>query len=102
MGQSRILHRTGYSLLYRRQGIYSFRKFVPKDLREIIGQREIKVSLRTNDFETASADSLSKSSKLTVASMKPDVSSPTPMLAPSAPFNRTLRTAGSGHELKTS
>ena len=47
MGQSRILHRTGYSLLYRRQGIYRFRKFVPKDLREIIGHREIKVSLRT-------------------------------------------------------
>jgi integrase len=53
MGQSRILHRTGYSLLYRRQGIYRFRKFVPKDLREIIGQREIKVSLRTTDLETA-------------------------------------------------
>jgi integrase len=53
MGQSRILHRTGYSLLYRRQGIYRFRRFVPKDLREIIGQREIKVSLRTTDLETA-------------------------------------------------
>jgi hypothetical protein len=53
MGQSRILHRTGYSFLYRRQGIYRFRKFVPKDLREIIGQREIKVSLRTSDLETA-------------------------------------------------
>jgi integrase len=53
MGQSRILYRTGYSLLYRRQGIYRFRKFVPKELREIIGQREIKVSLRTTDLETA-------------------------------------------------
>jgi integrase len=45
--------RTGYSLLYRRQGIYRFRRFVPKDLREIIGRREIKVSLRTNDLDTA-------------------------------------------------
>src|SRR5262245_47930148 len=53
MGQSRILYRTGYSLLYRRQGIYRFRKFVPKELREIIGQREIKVSFRTTDLETA-------------------------------------------------
>jgi hypothetical protein len=33
--------------------MYRFRKFVPKDLREIIGQREIKVSLRTTDLETA-------------------------------------------------
>jgi integrase len=53
MGQSRILHRTGHSLLYRRQGIYRFRRFVPKALREIIGQREIKVSLRTTDLGTA-------------------------------------------------
>jgi Phage integrase SAM-like domain len=45
--------RTGYSLLYRRQGIYRFRKFVPKDLREIIGKREIKVSLQTSDLDTA-------------------------------------------------
>ena len=45
--------RTGYSLLYRRQGIYRFRRFVPKDLREIIGRREIKVSLRTTDLDTA-------------------------------------------------
>lgn len=42
--------RTGYSLLYRRQGIYRFRRFVPKELREIIGRREIKVSLRTTDL----------------------------------------------------
>jgi integrase len=53
MGQWRNLLRTGYSLLYRRQGIYRFRKFVPKDLREIIGKREIKVSLRTNDLDIA-------------------------------------------------
>jgi len=53
MGLRRNLLRTGYSLLYRRQGIYRFRKFVPKDLREIIGKREIKVSLHTNDLDTA-------------------------------------------------
>jgi integrase len=45
--------RTGYSLLYRRQGIYRFRRVVPKELREIIGQREIKVSLRTADLVEA-------------------------------------------------
>src|SRR5262249_32502996 len=53
MGQQRILLRTGFSLLYRRQGIYRFRKFVPKELREILGKREIKVSLRTTDLDTA-------------------------------------------------
>ncbi len=53
MGQKRILLRPGYSLLYRRQGIYRFRKFAPKDLREIFGKREIKVSLHTNDLDTA-------------------------------------------------
>jgi hypothetical protein len=36
---------TGYSLLYRRQGIYRFRRIVPKDVREIMGRREIKISL---------------------------------------------------------
>ena len=45
--------RTGYSLLYRRQGIYRFRRIVPRELREIIGRREIKVSLRTTDPDTA-------------------------------------------------
>ena len=53
MGQQRILLRTGFSLLYRRQGIYRFRKFVPKELREILGKREIKVSLPTTDLDTA-------------------------------------------------
>jgi integrase len=48
-----LRERTGYSLLYRRKGIYRFRRFVPKDLRDIIGHREIKVSLRTTDLNTA-------------------------------------------------
>ena len=51
--QRRPLWRTGYSLLYRRQGIYRYRRQVPKELREIIGRREIKISLRTTDPETA-------------------------------------------------
>jgi integrase len=53
MGLQRSLLRTGFSLLYRRQGIYRFRKFVPKELREILRKREIKVSLRTTDLDTA-------------------------------------------------
>src|SRR6267378_3988076 len=44
---------TGFSLLYRRQGIYRFRRVVPKELRDIIGVREIKVSLRTTDPDEA-------------------------------------------------
>jgi len=44
---------TGFSLLYRRQGIYRFRRVVPKELRDIIGVREIKVSLRTSDPDEA-------------------------------------------------
>jgi integrase len=45
--------RTGYSLLYRRQGIYRVRRIVPKEVREILGLREIKVSLRTTDSDEA-------------------------------------------------
>ena len=46
--------RTGFSLLYRRRpGIYLFRRIVPKDVRELIGVREIKVSLRTTDADEA-------------------------------------------------
>src|SRR5207249_4128760 len=44
---------TGFSLLYRRPGIYRFRRVVPKGLRDIIGHREIKVSLRTSDPDEA-------------------------------------------------
>src|SRR5438552_6533238 len=44
---------TGFSLLYRRPGIYRFRRVVPKELRDIIGHREIKVSLRTTDPDEA-------------------------------------------------
>ena len=44
---------TGFSLLYRRQGIYRFRRVVPKELRDSIGHREIKVSLRTTDPDEA-------------------------------------------------
>lgn len=40
-------------MLYRRQGIYRYRRQVPKELREIIGRREIKISLRTTDLDTA-------------------------------------------------
>src|SRR2546425_11536561 len=36
MGLRRLLQRTGYSLLYRRQGIYRSRRQVPKNLREIV------------------------------------------------------------------
>jgi hypothetical protein len=30
---------TGFSLLYRRNGVYRFRRFAPKPLREIIGRQ---------------------------------------------------------------
>jgi integrase len=40
-------------MLYRRQGIYRSRRQVPKALRDIIGHREIKVSLKTTDLDTA-------------------------------------------------
>jgi hypothetical protein len=63
--QRRPLWRTGYSLLYRRQGIYRYRRQVPKHLREIIGRREIKISLRTTDLETAKR-------RLTVEALKTD------------------------------
>jgi integrase len=45
--------RTGFSLLYRRQGIYRFRRVVPVALREVIGRREVKVSLRTTELQEA-------------------------------------------------
>jgi integrase len=49
----RYVTHANYSMLYRRQGIYRSRRQVPKELREIIGVREIKRSLRTTDLETA-------------------------------------------------
>jgi hypothetical protein len=49
--------RTGYSLLYRRQGIYRFRRIVPKDVREIMGRREVKISLLTTDTDSSEAKS---------------------------------------------
>jgi|RhiMethySRZTD1v2_1073278.scaffolds.fasta_scaffold48558_2 uncharacterized protein DUF6538 len=63
--QRRPLWRTGYSLLYRRQGIYRYRRQVPKKFREIIGRREIKISLRTTDLEIAKR-------RLTVEALKTD------------------------------
>jgi len=39
MGLRARLTTTNYSMLYRRQGIYRSRRQVPKELREIIGQR---------------------------------------------------------------
>src|SRR5262245_53072514 len=39
--------------LYRLNGIYRVRVQVPKELREIVGKREIKESLRTSDLNEA-------------------------------------------------
>ena len=52
-------------MLYRRQGIYRYRRQVPKKFREIIGRREIKISLRTTDLEIAKR-------RLTVEALKTD------------------------------
>ena len=39
--------------LVKRGGVYLFRKMVPEKLRPIVGKREWKVSLGTNDLATA-------------------------------------------------
>src|SRR5687767_15954049 len=57
MGYSYLLHR------HPRSGVYRFRRAVPDELRDIIGKREIKVSLRTTDFATAKRRAATESIK---------------------------------------
>ena len=42
-----------FSTLLRRDGVYYLRRVVPKSLRETLGQREVKISLKTRNVEEA-------------------------------------------------
>src|SRR5688572_12573985 len=57
MGYSYLLHR------HPRSGVYRFRRAVPDELRDIIGKREIKISLRTTDFAVAKRRAAAESIK---------------------------------------
>jgi integrase len=43
----------GYSMLFRRGAVWTFRKVIPRECRAILGRSAFVVSLRTTDWETA-------------------------------------------------
>jgi uncharacterized protein DUF6538 len=75
----------GYSCMLLRAGTYYFRKVIPDALRPILGKRELLVSLRTKDKETAKSRlhraALEADAKLAAAKRKLAAMSPEKMAA---------------------
>ena len=85
-----------FSTLLRRDGVYYLRRVVPKSLRETLGQREVKISLKTRNVEEAKRRLKVESLRVTACLRKRGGRSSPPMRACTDWYRRRSKITDAG------